>query len=584
MALDGIVIRAVVHELQSCVGGRIHKIHQPNPHDLVLQIRGGANPGKLLLSANPTYPRAHWTEGTYVNPLEAPMFCMLMRKYCEGAVIEAISQPGRERVLHIDVRQRDELGDLSYKRIIVELMGRHSNIILQDPATGTIHDGIHHVTPALSSYRIVMPGAPYTPPPEQHKADPIEVHSKDAFTSAYLAAESASSPDKRLVQAFSGLSPLLAGEIVHRAGLNVVDADDSEATVDALWRAFDGMMAPLRTHGYTSEIVTTEQGKSYFSVVPLTRFDGERQSFDSISRCLEAYYGEKAGRDAVKQRAADLLKFVQNEIAKNKTKLDKLHETVEDAKGADQYRVLGELLTTYMHAAGKGDRSIEVINYYEETQPTIRIELDPLLTPSENAQRYFRKYNKQKNSLQTVEEQIKLTENENAYLEQVLQQLHTAALQDLQEIRDELVEQQYLRDRSKKGTKKKKTLKPSLLCYTSSEGFPIYVGKNNTQNEYLTNKLAAASDTWLHTKDIPGSHVVIRSESFGEATLQEAAMLAAYYSQARESSQVPVDTTLIRYVRKPNGAKPGFVIYDKQKTIFITPDEQRIRSLPHVVK
>ncbi|WP_174818608.1 Rqc2 family fibronectin-binding protein, partial [Paenibacillus kobensis] len=235
MALDGIVIRSVVHELQSCIGARIHKIHQPTPHDLVFQIRGGSNPGKLLISANPTYPRAHWTEATYVNPQEAPMFCMLMRKYCEGAVIEAVTQPGRERVIHIDVRQRDELGDLSYKRIVVELMGRHSNIILLDPSSGTIHDGIHHVTPALSSYRIVMPGAPYTTPPEQHKADPVAVTTEAEFMEAWNAAEGVISPDKRLVGAFAGLSPLLAGEIVHRAGYS---AGSDEPFVDTapLWR------------------------------------------------------------------------------------------------------------------------------------------------------------------------------------------------------------------------------------------------------------------------------------------------------------------------------------------------------------
>lgn len=583
MALDGIVIRSVVHELQSCIGGRIHKIHQPTPHDLVLQIRGGASPGKLLLSANPTYPRAHWTEATFINPQEAPMFCMLMRKYCEGAVIESISQPGRERVIHIDVRQRDELGDLSFKRIIVELMGRHSNIILLDPSTGSIHDGIHHVTPALSSYRVVMPGSQYTTPPEQHKTDPIGILSEDAFLEAWNTAEGVIAPDKRLVGAFAGLSPLLAGEIAFRAG----QAADSDAFSDttALWQAFDGMMAPLRDHSYLPVVVTEPTGKSYFSVTELTRFGGERTTFDSVSACLEAYYGDKAERDTVKQRAADLLKFVQNEIAKNKSKLDKLQDTIEEARGADQYRILGELLTAYLHAIGKGDTSVEVINYYDEEQRSITIALDPLLSPSENAQRYFRKYNKQKNSLLAVEEQIRLTEEENAYLKQVLQQLQTAALQDLQEIRDELVEQQYLRDRGgKKGAKKKKPTKPSLLCYTSSEGVPIYVGKNNTQNEYLTNRLASSTDTWLHTKDIPGSHVVIRSEQFGDETLQQAAMLAAYYSQARESSQVPVDSTLIRYVRKPNGAKPGFVIYDKQKTLFVTPDEGMIRSLPHVIK
>lgn len=574
MALDGIVTRAIVHDLQRCVGARIHKIHQPTEHELVLAIRGAGAQGKLLLSANPTYPRVHWTTASYLNPMEAPMFCMLLRKHCESGIIESIRQIGNERIIHIGVKHRDELGDLSVKTIVIEIMGRHSNIILIDPATQTIHDGIHHVTPAISSYRIVMPGSAYTPPPDQGKSNPIGIESFEMFTDVYGKTDPNAAPGKRLVEAFSGLSPLLAKEIAFRAG-------DSEPA--ALWRAFEQWIGDMSGNRYTPVIATEqESGKMYFSVTELTHVRGETVSFNEVSECLEAFFGDKAERDTVKQRAADLIRFVQNEKSKNVTKIAKLEDTLEEAKDAEKYRVLGELLTAYMHQIKRGDSSIELINFYDEEQAFVKIELDPQLTPQGNAQRYFRRYTKHKNSLAIVAEQMEIAQKEIAYFESLLQQLGNAAVTDIEEIRDELVEQGYMKERGRRGPKKKKSAKPTLLRYTSSEGVEMYVGKNNTQNEYLTNKLAAPSDTWLHTKDIPGSHVVIRGGDFGNATLEEAAMLAAHYSQARESSSIPVDYTFIRHVRKPNGAKPGFVIYDNQKTLFITPDEQRIKALASV--
>ncbi|MFC5652126.1 NFACT family protein [Paenibacillus solisilvae] len=609
MALDGIVTRAIVHELQKCVGARIHKIHQPNPHDLVLQIRGNGVQGKILLSANPTYPRVHFTDQSFLNPLEAPMFCMLMRKYCESGSIEAVSQIGNERIIHMDIRQRDELGDISFKTIVVEIMGRHSNIILMDEATKTIHDGIHHVTPAISSYRIVMPGNLYTAPPEQHKTDPFTVQSEADFAKAlqapyeYVPPQPESNkdglysldapvelppvkpakmtPDKLLVAAFSGISPLLAKEIVYRTP----GAEPSEGLPAWLWTAFREMIQSFSTHQYEPQIITAETtGKASFSVTSLTHLQGQTTAFNSVSLCLEAFYGDKADRDTVKQRALDLIRFLQNERNKNEKKLEKLRETLDDAKDADKYRIQGELLTTYMHQFSRGDEIAEVVNYYDEEQSMIRIALDPQLTPPQNAQRYFKRYTKHKNSLSIVAEQMERTTEEVIYLDSLLQQLESASLSDIDEIREELVEQGYLRDRTKRGSKKRKAKRPALLCYTSSEGVPIYVGKNNTQNEFLTNKTAAPNETWLHTKDIPGSHVVIRASEFDDNTLEEAAMLAAHFSQARSSSLVPVDYTLIRHVKKPSGAKPGYVIYDHQKTLFITVDEQRLKQLPSQIK
>ncbi|MEK3824314.1 MULTISPECIES: Rqc2 family fibronectin-binding protein [Paenibacillus] len=599
MALDGIVTRAIVHELQGCIGGRISKIHQPNGHDVVLTLRAQRGNSKLLVSASPTYPRVHFTEKTFLNPTEAPMFCMLMRKHCEGAIIENIRQIGMERIIHIDVRQRDELGDVSAKRIIIELMGRHSNIILLDPATDAILDGIHHVTPSISSYRVVMPGFSYTAPPEQHKSNPLEVSQNEFEQKIATAAnvdadeneagsqtdttktaiETKADASRWLVNAFSGMSPLIAGEIATRTGS---DSDRMEA--GALWTAFESVIESVKEHQYTPVTGLNAKGKMIFSAIRLESIQDQEKTYDTMSKCMEDYYGDKAERDTVKQRVSDLLRFLQNERSKNIKKLDNLNKDLLEADDADKYRLWGELLFASLHLVNKGDKSVELINFYDEDQGNITIQLDPLLTPSDNAQRYFKRYNKYKNSLAVIHEQLGKTKDEIAYLDNLLQQLSIASMNDIEEIRDELVQQGYLRDRNKKGKKKKKNDRPTVHQFTSSEGIDILVGKNNLQNEYVTNRLASANDTWLHTKDIPGSHVVIRSTDFGEATLEEAAQLAAYFSQAKESSSVPVDYTYIRHVRKPSGAKPGFVIYDHQKTLFVTPNDELIKSLPSTIK
>jgi len=573
MALDGMLLFRLNQELQSLIGGKINKIHQPSEHDLVLQIRGRGNGCKLLLSANPTYPRVYETDASFINPMEAPMFCMLMRKHCEGGVIEAIEQVGAERILRIRLRQRDELGDLSQKTIVIELMGRHSNIILLDSASQTIVDGIHHVTPAISQYRIVMPGSAYVAPPEQNKLNPF-----DATRDQFLAAIDAGLPAvDQLVARFSGVSPLAAKEIAHRASVYHAEAGHPEA----LWLAFQQLLAEVREGLTRPEIrEDDETGKLAFAAYELTHMDGRIQSFDTVSACLASYYGDKAERDLVKQKTGDLSRVLQNEIGKNRKKIGKLEETIVEAKDADRYRKLGELLTASIYAIRKGDTSAEVVDFYDEEQRTVTIPLDPQLSPAENAQRQFRKYTKSKNSLAHAEQQLQEAQAETAYLEDVWLHLQTAGLRDIEEIRDELAEGGYVRNRGASKKKKKKDDKPQLICFTSSEGIPIYVGKNNKQNEYLTIRLASSQDTWLHTKDIPGSHVVIRSSSFGEQTLREAAEIAAYHSGARSSSNVPVDYTLIRNVHKPNGTKPGYVIFTNQRTLYVTPDENIIKSMP----
>jgi predicted ribosome quality control (RQC) complex YloA/Tae2 family protein len=567
MSLDGLFVYALTRELaETCIGGRITKIHQPNPHDIVLAIRANGQNHKLMISAHPAYPRMHFTEHSFQNPLEPPMFCMLLRKHCEGGFIESIQQVGLERILHIDVRSRDELGDEATRRIIVEIMGRHSNIILTDPASNQILDSIHHVTPAVSRHRIVLPGRSYQEPPEQGKLNPMSV-THDKFIS--LLDLNQGKIEKQLVQLFTGISPLSAQEIVHRAGL---------PKRENLWNAFSQVITLIEQNEIQPQLVKGDS-KSHFYVLPLESIHGNRTSFESISACLDAFFHVKAEADVVKQRASDLSRFLVNEYEKNEKKIEKLKDTLQEAAEADKFRIYGELLTANLYQMKRGDTEVRVVNFYDENQSELTITLDPQLSPSENAQRYFKKYNKAKKSIAVVQEQIQHAQEEMVYLETILQQVETASVGDIEDIREELVEGGYLRNRNRKDRRKKKNHKPALSVYYSSEGFPIYVGKNNKQNDYLSQRLASPQDTWLHTKDTPGSHVVIRGRDFSEATLKEAAALAAYFSKARSSSQVPVDYTLIKHVKKPNGAKPGYVIYDNQKTLFITPEESVIKDI-----
>lgn len=573
MAFDGIVTRAIVRELADNLNnGRINKIYQPSPTDLVFQIRSGGKNHKLLLSANPTYPRIYLTRGSFSNPTEPPMFCMLLRKHCEGALIEGIRQEGMERVITMDIMKRDELGDDQEKQLIIEIMGRHSNIILVDKKSNTIIDGIQHVTPAISSYRVVLPGRPYLPPPPQDKVNPL-IGDEETFIKRVHLNEG--KIEKQLVASFTGLSPQIGKEIVHRAGL---------PTREALWNAFNSVIAPVKEHQYEPAIYYGGN-KPAFSVVPLNHLQGyTKETFATVSECLEAFYQEKAEQDGVKQKMHNLIRFLNNERNKNATKIEKLQQTKEEALEGEKYRLYGELLTANLYQIQRGQTEVEVYNYYEEEPSLLTISLNPGATPSENAQAYFKKYNKAKNSLEFVDQQMALAQQEVDYLDTILQQLEGAGLKDLEEIQEELIEEGYLKNRNKKGPRKAPPKKPTLEQYTSSENIHILVGKNNKQNDYLTHKIADDENTWLHTKDIPGSHVIIRSNTFGDATLYEAAQLAAYYSKGKNSSQVPVDYTLVRHVKKVRGAKPGFVTYDHQKTLYITPDESILRKLNETKK
>lgn len=555
MAFDGLFTKAMESELQVLTSGRITKIHQPNALELMLQVRAGGQNHKLLISIHPSYARIHLTDYGVENPAEPPMFCMLLRKHIEGGFIHKVHAPAGERIIEITIESKNEIGDPIMRKLIVEIMGRHSNCILVDLEDERIIDSLKHLPPALNSYRTVLPGHTYIAPPAQHKIDPFSTSDEEIITFFERERE-----PKEIMQQFAGFSPLHANELLHR-----LDGTNHPT----VFRSF------LEEIQQVTEPTYVENGKVAFSPAALHHLEGEAVVYPTLGKLLDRVFYARAERDRVKQQAGDLERWLSNEIDKLKLKLRKLDQDYARASQLDQFQLFGELLMANVYQLQKGAESATVENYY--TGETVTIPLSPRKTPIENAQSYYTKYNKAKNALVMIVEQKKKAEDEIEYFEMLSQQVQQASPADIEEIREELAEQGYLKMRASK--KKKKATKPMPEKFVSSSGIPISVGKNNKQNDYLTFKLAKKSDIWLHTKDIPGSHVVIHDEAPDEQTLLEAAMLSAYFSKARSSSSVPVDYTEIRQVKKPSGAKPGFVIYFEQKTLYVTPDEAVILKL-----
>src|SRR5699024_5453096 len=540
MPFDGIVTKAVTEELQTeLTNGKLTKIHQPTDTELVLTIRNNRVNHVLLMSIHPTYARMHLTEDTYQNPKEPPMFCMVLRKHLSGAILEEVEQIGMERIVLFKFRARNEIGDISYKTLIMEIMGRHSNLILINPENNKIIDSIKHVSMSQNRYRTILPGAEYKLPPQQEKLNPLKINDElfikrlDFNTGKMY---------QQIVNFLTGVSPFMAKELVHRAGLG---------SMDVYRDVFLKFQYKLKNKEYYPAIYLTP--KEEFHVLKMTALESKHETFSSTSEMLDQFYSGKAERDRVQQQARDLSRFIKNEMNKNNRKLKKHHQMLKKAEKANDYQKRGELLTAHMHMASTGDKEITVIDYYDPDQNEMTIPLDPNKTPNENAQQYFKRYRKLSTSKRIIEKEIVRTEHEIDYFERLLQQIEDASMEDVEEIREELREEGYLRKRRKQKRKNKQT-KPTPEKYRSSDGTDILVGKNNRQNEYVTMRIAHRDDVWLHTKDIPGSHVVIREENPSEETLLEAAQLAAYFSKAKESSSVPVDYTKIRHVRKPNGA------------------------------
>lgn len=567
MPFDGIVTYAITNELKTAlIGGRINKIYQPTKTELVITVRNNRKNHSLLLSIHPTYARIHLTEDTYRNPDEPPMFCMLLRKHLTGAIIEDLEQVDLERIISLKCRAMNEIGDRETKVLTTEIMGRHSNVLLLNDTKTKIINCLKIVPPFQNRHRSIVPGADYILPPAQAKLNLLKA---DAATFVQKLDFNAGKFDQQIVQSIAGISKLVGHEMVHQVHLGAQSAYKEQ---------FNKLQQTVLDH--TFEPAIYRNNREDFHVIPMEHLTG-KESFASSNELVDAFYSNKAERDRVKQQAKDLSRVVKNELDKNKRKL-KIHEsTLTKAASADEYQIQGELLTAHMHQVQKGDKTVTVIDYYDPEQKERTITLKSDKTPSENAQLFFKKYRKLQAAQKKAQIEIVKSNKEITYLEDIVQQIDSARDEDVEDIRDELRDEGYIK---KQKTKKRKKKKIQPEQYIATDGTVIYVGRNNKQNEYVTQKLAHKSDLWLHTLDIPGSHVVIKAETPSDETLQEAAMIAGYFSKARGSSSIPVDYTQVKYVKKPSGAKPGFVTYTDQKTIFVTPDEKLIQSLKQTSK
>ncbi len=583
MAFDSTVMTAVVAELNAkLLGGRISKIYQPEPDELALLLYSGGTNYRLLLSANARQPRIHLSTIEKKNPPAPPTFCMLMRKYIEGGRILAIHQVGRDRICRMRIGVTDELGNPVEFILVAEVMGKHSNILLLNPH-GRIVDAVRRVTEEVNRYRELLPGLPYVPPPPTAKLDPAAV-TREILTSAMT--EPAGPAWQFLLDTVDGLGPMLAKEAVVRAGSPI---DSAAGQVD-LSRLAEAVQTLVNQGEYEPRLLYDQDDRlKEFHVLPLLHWPGRaRTGFPTISTCLDAYYGGRAEEEKFRALRGSLAKLVRDEIARVRKKAKAQRESLETAESAEAFRIQGELITSNLWQIKKGDTEATVVDYYDPNGGEVTIPLDPQLSPSENAQAYYRRYQKARSGLAMIQEQLAKSEGEQAYLEQVEVSLAQASsLPDLEEVRRELISEGYMGDEAREkrkertGDSKEQKAQPPLTI-RSTDGLEIWVGRNNRQNDYLTLKLAAPHDLWFHTKEIPGSHVILRvspGRDVPESAIHEAAALAAYHSKARDSSGVPVDYTLRKHVRKPNGAKPGMVIYDNQRTLWVTPDPALIPIL-----
>ncbi len=585
MALDGIVISALTNELsQKLTGGRIDKIHQPERDELLISVRGYGAAYKLLVCANPSFPRLHLIDTPKENPDKPPMFCMLLRKHISGGKILSVSQDGFERIIKIAIESYDEMGYLSEKTLIVEIMGKHSNIILID-ADGKILGSIIPVDMSVSSVRLVMPGLQYEAPPSQGKKNPLN-EGRDDIASVLLHDETPLW--KQLLDSYSGISPLVAREAVHRAmgRCDILGIEAAHEDLDNIALQFYSIMQDIKTNSYNPCIITDKlTGKLLdFCSIDISQYgSGARcEHFAAMNEAVDSFYTKKASSESIRQRSGDLLKFLSVSLDRCRKKLQLQHEILKKAAKRDKYKMYGDLLTANIYRITPGAREITLENFYSENMEEVTIPLKYDLTPAKNAQRYYTKYNKEKTAEAETLKQMKLNETEIDYLESVQEAVQRCETNsEITQIRDELIEEGYLKNKGRL-QKKKKAGGINPLHITSPDGYDIYIGRNNKQNDYVTLKLARSTDIWFHTKGIHGSHVIVKTDDaleVSDETYLLAARLAAYYSKGRTSQSVPVDYTEVKNVKKPSGAKPGMVIYVSYNTLYVTPDEDEIHSL-----
>lgn len=582
MAFDGITVSAIKAEIEDKIlGGRIDKVYQPEKDEIILGIRSMGQAYKLLLTSNASNPKFHFTQTNPSNPMTPPLFCMVMRKHLQSGKIIKIEQPDFDRILNIYVESLNELGDYSVKKLVLEIMGRHSNIILTDE-NNTILDCIKHIGHDTSSVREVLPGREYTLPPSQGKINTLELDNNNF--NEVLENNPSFEIQSVIYKNYTGISPIAASEICYRANVN--GSTPVEALTDIqkeiVFNKFAGLVEDIKANRFYPESITNEKGKTIdFSPIEMTQFNGlEIKKYTSISELIESFYANRDFAYRIGQKTQDLRKLITQNIERCIRKKDIQMQTLRSIKNRDELRLKGELLTANIYSIKKGMTTVELPNYYSENQELAAIELDSNKTPSENAQKYYKAYNKAKRTFEALKDQIKSNDEELAYLESVLTSVNNCTdEQDVKEIRRELREEGYVKKVKNQKDKSKKHSVP--LHFISQDGFDIYVGKNNIQNDELTLKFARPRDIWMHTKNIPGSHVIIvaNGQTIPDTTLNEGAMLSAFYSKAKNSSKVPVDYTEKKNVKKPNGSKPGFVIYETNKTAYITTSEEEIKKI-----
>ena len=579
MAFDGITIANITKELKTLVtGGRIRKIAQPENDELILTIKSTEGTFRLLISASASLPLIYLTESNKPSPLTAPNFCMLLRKHIENGRITCISQPGLERIIRFDIEHLDELGDLRQKTLVVEIMGKHSNIIFCDE-NNRIIDSIKHVSSQMSSVREVLPGRTYFIPETTEKADPLAL-TLESFKA--MIGSKSTKLAKALYTSYTGISPVAANEVVFRSGLNAEMSGNALSNTELLhfYKTFSYFMEDVACGNFTPNIVYEGRTPKEYAALPLTMYqDLQTVILPDISHLLETYYAQRSTVTRIRQRSTDLRKVVQNALDRSRKKYDLQAKQLEDTGKRENYRIYGELLTTYGYSAAPGAKSLDVLNYY--TNKEITIPLDPQLTALENAKKYFDKYSKLKRTYEAVTELLKETGNEVAHLESISTALDIAlSEEDLVEIKEELMEYGYIKKRQAGSKRPKITSKP--FHYLSSDGYHMYVGKNNFQNEELTFHFAVGGDWWFHAKGVPGSHVIVKAqgeEDLPDTTFEEAGRLAAYYSQNRDNEKVEIDYIQKKHIKKPKGGKPGFVIYHTNYSLMIDPDISNIRQI-----
>jgi predicted ribosome quality control (RQC) complex YloA/Tae2 family protein len=589
MAFDGIVIANIIDELRkNLLGGRINKIAQPEKDELILTIKGGEHGQcRLLLSAGAGLPLVYLTENNKPSPMTAPNFCMLLRKHLNGARILDIAQPGFERIINFKLEHLNEMGDLCVKYLIIELMGKHSNIIFCDDNM-VILDSIKRINQFVSSVREVLPGRDYFIPTTTEKLNPLTVD-YESFRNTILGKSMPIA--KALYSNLTGISPLIANEICCRASIDAGDFTEalSEAAGLHLYKNFERLIEDVKNADFTPNIVTKDGIPVEFSSVELTCYaNHEVQSFPSISALLEAFYATKNSVARIRQKSADLRKVLSNAIDRAGKKYDLQLKQLQDTEKRDKFKVYGELINTYGYGLEPGAKVLNTINYYDNQE--ISIPLDPTITPMENAKQYFEKYNKLKRTFDALTTQISDTQEELTHLESIKTSLDIATEEDdLTALKHELTEYGYIRRRFTSGSKKlekkvnvkKASNKSKPLHFLSSDGYHIYVGKNNYQNDELTFQFAEGGDWWFHAKKQAGSHVIVKAggSELPDRTYEEAARLAAYYSGSREADKVEIDYTLKKNVKKPGGGKPGFVVYYTNYSMIANTDITGIQQL-----